>query len=387
MEKLGTIIHGIGASEHLDSSGERIEVKGIDTSSLTVDGLINFEHKSETSSQLIGKIIEAVKILKKEDCKNKHHEYFWEKAGKTPYLYIKAVLFDKFGHVGASDAVAMLNFDKAMSKEENSKETRQVAGFSVEGSRLEKEGSLIKKCIARKMSFTAYPCNKACVAEILEPESEKKEGEGKLITLAELKAAFKKSQDIEMDLMKAEGKYNLGLSHKLKPQAQSSTRNYTKISAGHGEHRPAKPIVPKQTVKPSQVTNDTKLKTGTRIQYSPQKPKTGSSIYNNPETWKSELETMSNSRKAILKNITDKKRLVMMSEKNMKRKELLKSMSEEAYSMFPHKDELLKAVKQKMPEASEQEVLAFAKTFAYVQQKKSEINLEEIAADIENEKN
>lgn len=379
-EKLGTVIHGIGSHESLDSSGERIEIKGIDISSLTTDGVINVEHESKQTSQIIGKILEATKILKKEDCKNKHHEYFWDKGGKIPYLYIKAVLFDQFGHTGAIDAVAMLKFDEAMDKDG----TRQLAGFSVEGSRLDKDGALIKKCIARKMSFTLFPCNKACVAEILNPEKEDKK---KLISLEDLKLAFKKSQEMEIDLIKAEGKYNLGLSHKLTPQSPSSTRNYSKISAGHGESRPAKPMAPKMTLKPSQIAPNAKLTVGTRIEHTSKKPKTGASIYKDPNTWKSEMDTMSNKRKAMIKHIkksnstSNIKTQVTMSEKTMKRKELLKSISEEAFQEFPHKEELLASIKKAMPKAGEKEIQAIANTYAYREMKKAEIQLADLADD------
>ena len=506
MEKLGTVIHGIGATEHLDSSGERIEVKGIDISSLTVDGLVNFEHKSEAPSQLIGKIIEAVKILTKADCKNKHHEYFWEKAGKTPYLYIKAVLFDKFNHAGAIDAVAMLQFDKA-SSESKSEESRQVAGFSIEGSRLDKEGALIKKCIARKMSFTAYPCNKACIAEILEPA---KDDKNKMISLADLKAAFKKAEESEMDLMKEESdKYNKALGFKLKSKAPKLKPN---IGPTAGEQKPAKPIEPKRILPLTTTPLSQKLKVGDRLHSPKPKVRTGRQIYNDPETWKAETDSMSNSRKAILnkvkkgnttdrlkdqmmlsedmekarvdegKSIEDKqsdrmarnnvsfkrrksgdsdrksttkdstkgvhkpisnvgelkninpkgdkswagethregfkaaskahhKRVIneqkqmpkpnlpksedmdksnstaniktqmMQSEKTMKRKEILKSISQEAFDLFPHKEELLSSIRKTMPEANENEVMAFAKTFAYVALKKQEINMADLVKD------
>ena len=69
----GTIIHGIAASEHLDSSGERIKIEGVDISSLTSDGVMNMEHQSKEASAIVGKILEAKKILKRSDCENEHH--------------------------------------------------------------------------------------------------------------------------------------------------------------------------------------------------------------------------------------------------------------------------------------------------------------------------
>jgi hypothetical protein len=160
-----TYIDGIAASEHLDSAGERIEIKGIDISSLTVDGVLNFEHKSNEASQIVGKIIYAKKILKKEDCENERQEYFWNKI-KTPYLYIIGELFDAVGHKGAQDVAAMLKYDSLKEKYKSDND-RKLINFSIEGQKLEKRGSLIKKCIARKVSITITPCNKACEAEEL----------------------------------------------------------------------------------------------------------------------------------------------------------------------------------------------------------------------------
>ena len=64
--KHGTFIHGIGASEVIDSSGEKIIIKGVDVSSLAIDGVFNWEHKSDHTNHIVGKILEAKKILKEE---------------------------------------------------------------------------------------------------------------------------------------------------------------------------------------------------------------------------------------------------------------------------------------------------------------------------------
>jgi hypothetical protein len=378
-DKLGTIIHGIAAHESLDSSGERILINGIDTSSLTQDGVFNTEHKSDSTSQIIGKITEATKILKKEDCKNKHHEYFWERAGKMPYLYVKGILFDGFGHSGAQDAVSMLKFDKGLDKGE----TKQLTGFSIEGSKLDKEGALIKKCIARKVSWTLLPCNKACIAEILEADSEEKP---KLISLSDLKLAFKKAEDMENDMKKADKKYFTQLAGKLTPKEPSKKQTYTKITSTTGEHKEATPAEPKQTI--PHVEAPKKVTSGTKIEYRKQKMRTGASIYKDPETWKTESNVRKQlTKKPVGKNMTapTTKTKINMSEKDMAKakKEILKSMSDEAFDLFKNKDLLIDIAKSKMPEASEEEVLAFAKTYAYIQLKKSEIGLEKLANEIE----
>lgn len=160
-----TIIDGIGASEHLDSSGESLSIKGMDISSLGgPDSILNWEHGSkERPSQVVGKVTFARKILEKSDAKNKRELYFWNKV-KKPFVYIKAELFDGLGHSGAQDVVAMLKY-KNKDKGENS---RLVVGFSVEGGKIEKEGMTVTKSIARDIAITVKPCNKVCDAELIE---------------------------------------------------------------------------------------------------------------------------------------------------------------------------------------------------------------------------
>jgi hypothetical protein len=192
-DKLGTLIHGIGSHSSIDTAGERMDIDGIDISSLPQTGTINTEHEAKTTTQTIGKILEAKKILKKDDCDNKHHEYFWDKANKMPYLYIKAVLFDNFGHQGAKDAVATLKFDKAL----DTTDTKPVSGFSIEGSKIDKKGNIITKSLARKVSWTITPANKACIAEILEPE----DSDTKEINLMDIVAVFKKCEADDMEAL------------------------------------------------------------------------------------------------------------------------------------------------------------------------------------------
>ena len=361
-EKLGTVIDGIGASEVIDSSGEVISIEGIDTSSLDVDGLINTEHESKTTTQLIGKVVSYHKIFKKEDCENDRQRYYWDKV-EAPYLYIKAVMFDKFGHTGAKDAVAMMMFDKELNKEN----TRQVGGFSIEGSRLGKEGNRITKCIARKIAWSAYPCNKTCVAEILEEDKPIE------ITAKQLLAAFKKSEDMENDLKKADY-----LPIKAKPK---QIKPFKPINAATGQHKEASPIEPKRTFESTKAPE--KIKIGDQITYGPKKPKSGASIYKDPETWKSETNTI---RQSIMKNMSKQKiqhRLMLSEEKDGMRKDILKKMADDAFEHFEKKEELIGFVTTQYPEMTEEEVLAFAKTFAYVQMKKSEMEMVKITDNIE----
>src|SRR5271154_5158689 len=92
---MGTYVDGIGASQNIDSSGEIVDIAGLDCSSLEIDGSLTWEHKKDTPDQLVGKIIKAKKIFSEKDCDDDRQKYYWDKC-KTPYLYILAELFDDY---------------------------------------------------------------------------------------------------------------------------------------------------------------------------------------------------------------------------------------------------------------------------------------------------
>ena len=160
-----TILDGIAASEHLDSSGESLSIEGMDISSLGgPDSILNWEHGSkDRPSQVVGKVTFARKIMKKSDAKNKREAYFWNKI-KKPFVYIKAELFDGLGHSGAQDVAAMLKYKN----KDKGKNSRLVVGFSIEGGKIEKKGMQVTKSIARDVAITVKPCNKVCDAELIE---------------------------------------------------------------------------------------------------------------------------------------------------------------------------------------------------------------------------
>jgi hypothetical protein len=160
-----TIIDGIAASEHLDSSGESLSIEGMDISSLGgPDSILNWEHGSkEKPSQVVGKVTFARKIMKEKDARNKREAYFWNKI-KKPFVYIKAELFDGLGHSGAQDVAAMLKYKN----KDKGEDSRLVVGFSIEGGKIEKKGMQVTKSIARDVAITVKPCNKVCDAELIE---------------------------------------------------------------------------------------------------------------------------------------------------------------------------------------------------------------------------
>lgn len=164
---MSTFIHGIGASENIDSSGEIISIAGLDISSLDKDGVFNYEHKSDLPSQIVGKVLKAKKIFSDKDCDDDHQLYFWNKC-KTPYLYVMGELFDDYKD-SAREVAGMFRYD-ADKKNQNE---RAVMNFSVEGAKIHKDGMTITRSIARKITLTALPCNKVAVAEMVQVESKK----------------------------------------------------------------------------------------------------------------------------------------------------------------------------------------------------------------------
>lgn len=213
--KNGTFIHGIGASEHLDSSGERISIEGVDISSLTTDGVLNLEHQSKEASSIVGKIWEAKKILKRSDCESDHHKYFWDKI-KMPFIYIAGELFDAVGHKEASEVAAMVRYDQ---QEPINKDAKKLINFSIEGSRVEKQGAIITKCIARKISITLTPCNKVCEAEELklDPKEEKHSDSGKFAFIQDI---MSKADEPSCQIMKGEIPFIYKAAPDLKPSLQ-----------------------------------------------------------------------------------------------------------------------------------------------------------------------
>lgn len=173
----GMIIDGIAASEAIDSSGEVLDVKGCDISDLK-DGkaVLNWEHRGDDAvgaSPLdnVGKIVFAKKIYEAKDCDNDRERMYWKMTKGLPFIYIMARLYDAAGHEGAKAMAAQIR--------DHVKNNEQVlVRYSIEGSTLKKDGSILKESVARRVAATIKPCNKTCESGIVEdPGSPWKEGE------------------------------------------------------------------------------------------------------------------------------------------------------------------------------------------------------------------
>lgn len=162
-----TFIDGIASSQAIDTAGEIVDLKGLDISSL-VGAAVNWEHLKDQPAQIVGKILEAKKIFSIEDCENERHLKYWNKL-QIPFLYIKGRLFDD-KKPSAIEAAALFKDDAEHPNEQ------PMVGFSIEGARLgEKQGMVVPRSIARKVTITAQPANKTCAAEMVPVKAEPKD--------------------------------------------------------------------------------------------------------------------------------------------------------------------------------------------------------------------
>jgi hypothetical protein len=194
-----TYIDGIGASENIDSSGERILMAGLDITSLTVDGIFNYEHKNDQPSQIVGKVLKAKKIFTDKDCEDDRQKYYWQKV-QVPYLYVMGELFDDYKD-SAKDVAGMFRYDAA----KKGQNERNVMNFSVEGAKISKEGMDIVRSIARKITVTVLPCNKMAIAEMVPSTGTKQKDDmdGIFKTESMFEVELLKSGGVEISLIKA----------------------------------------------------------------------------------------------------------------------------------------------------------------------------------------
>lgn len=161
-EAKGMLLDGIGASEHIDSSGEVLDVKGCDIKDVQ-DGVavINYEHKDETPTDVIGRLVYAKKIYSADDCEDERQLAYWKKSG-VPYIYIVGELMDQDGHQGAQDAAAIV-------RHYHSRGLPIVARWSIEGSTLDKDkgSGRLKRSIFKRIALTLKPCNKDATSGVL----------------------------------------------------------------------------------------------------------------------------------------------------------------------------------------------------------------------------
>ena len=143
-------------SQIRDTQGEVLDVKGADISNLT---RFNDNHGAGFFNS-IGRVTFSKKIFKKEDCEDDRQHYYWEKI-KSPYIYVKGVLFDDEDHPNAKAAAAILrNIHKS--------DCPLKIKASVEGgviSRGLSDPSLLARTKIHSIALTFTPANNATLVE------------------------------------------------------------------------------------------------------------------------------------------------------------------------------------------------------------------------------
>ena len=161
----GMVIDGVAASECIDSSGEVIEIEGVDCAQLEEDGgiLLNWEHKDgdEGADTIVGRVIYLKKIFKESDCETERQRDYWVRVRKNPFIYVVCRLFDGSGHQKAR-AIAAIIRDNAAHDEP------LACRFSIEGTTTKKDGNTIKASLFKRLAVTVKPCNKTAVTGLLQ---------------------------------------------------------------------------------------------------------------------------------------------------------------------------------------------------------------------------
>lgn len=128
-------------------------------------GVLNWEH-SNKGEDIIGAVIYARKILKKEDCENDRQRKYWNFV-KKPFVYIIGELFEDEEHPGAIAVAAMIRYYAK-------KNEKLLTGFSIEGATLERRDYILQESVGRRVAVTLRPCNHTAIAGLYEDEKAKK---------------------------------------------------------------------------------------------------------------------------------------------------------------------------------------------------------------------
>lgn len=149
-------------SELKDTQGETLSVEGADISELEAGkGRWNDNHGKGFFNSL-GRVTEAKKIFKSEDCENERHKYYWEKI-KAPYIYTAGYLYNDEDHPNAKAAAAIL-------RNIHREDTPLRMKASVEGgvlSRGIKDPTRLARTKIHSVALTFTPANNATLVEPL----------------------------------------------------------------------------------------------------------------------------------------------------------------------------------------------------------------------------
>ena len=149
-------------SELKDTQGETLSVEGANIDELERgEGRFNDNHGKGFFNSL-GRVTEAKKIFKSEDCENDRHKYYWEKI-KAPFVYAKGYLYNDDDHPNARAAAAIL-------RNIHRDDTPLKMKASVEGGVLArgiKDPTRLARTKIHSVALTFTPANNATLVEPL----------------------------------------------------------------------------------------------------------------------------------------------------------------------------------------------------------------------------
>lgn len=166
------------SSQLRDTQGEMLNVEGADITELELGrGRLNDNH-GKGFFNCLGKVTAAKKIFKAEDCEDDRQRYYWEKV-KSPYIYVKGVLFDDEDHPNAKAAAAILrNIHKT--------DCPLKVKASVEGGVLSRgisDPSLLARTKVHSVALTFVPANQATLVEPLNLDKSEIDAEADMILI------------------------------------------------------------------------------------------------------------------------------------------------------------------------------------------------------------
>lgn len=151
---MGTRIYGIAACELKDTSGEALNIEGLDISGLN---LLRDEHDITDFAHYLGGITKKKKIFSEQDCEDARQLRCWNSA-KAPLVYIEGELCDDTGHLDAKSAVDLIKFTQRP-------EIPLEVGLSIDGGIFQRGGADSKallRSVGTAAALTIKPANKAC---------------------------------------------------------------------------------------------------------------------------------------------------------------------------------------------------------------------------------
>ena len=160
---MGSRVCGIMSSQNVDQDSDTFIIEKMAIEALK-GAIVNSEHAKEWRAT-IGRIIEARKILKMEDCKTDQESRLFLKNNKIPFLYGIVELYDDAQHTEATELAKIIEFHK-------SERSPLPCFFSVEVEPVSVSSQRVYNLsVARRVALVRSPANKACIVEPYEAGS------------------------------------------------------------------------------------------------------------------------------------------------------------------------------------------------------------------------